>query len=263
MTRHLAGLALDDYGTADTRPPLVLLHGLTFNRAMWGPALVALHRIDPGRRVLAIDLPGHGGSPRWQAYDTESVADGVHRAVTAAGIQSPVVVGHSLAAIVATVYAARFPSRGVVNVDQALQTEPFMRFVQPVADRLRGPDFASVWQMFVASMHMEMLSDDAQELLRSTMDARQELVLGYWAEVLDRPSDEVAARVAAGLAALREASVPYLVVAGHDLEPGYESWLRETCPQATVDVLPRSGHFPHIAHPDRFAEWLASTRRWS
>jgi pimeloyl-ACP methyl ester carboxylesterase len=259
--RGLAGLGVEDHGATDDRPPLVLLHGLTFNRTMWGPALAALRDVDPGRRVLAIDLPGHGGSSPWPSYDVESVAEAVHRAVTEAGLERPVVVGHSLAAVIATVYGARYPTRGVVNVDQPLQTEGFIRFVRSLADRLRGPEFPDVWQMFVASMHMELLPPEGQELLRSMMDARQELVLGYWREVLERPVEEIAAAGTVGLAALREADVPYLVVAGQELEPGYARWLEAALPQARVEVVAGSGHFPHIAHPDTFAELLALTGR--
>ena len=68
-TRTLAGLAADDYGNSDDRAPLVLLHGLTFDRSMWRPSLAELHSIDPGRRVLALDLPGHGASPGWPSGD--------------------------------------------------------------------------------------------------------------------------------------------------------------------------------------------------
>jgi pimeloyl-ACP methyl ester carboxylesterase len=34
-----AGMAADLYGSADERPPLVLLHGLTFDRRIWRPVL--------------------------------------------------------------------------------------------------------------------------------------------------------------------------------------------------------------------------------
>jgi pimeloyl-ACP methyl ester carboxylesterase len=116
-TRTLAGLAADDYGHPDDRAPLVLLHGLTFDRSLWRPSLAELSRIDPGRRVLALDLPGHGASPGWPSYDVQSLAHGVHRAVDKAGLQSPVVVGHPRG-VIATAYAAQYPTRGIINVDQ-------------------------------------------------------------------------------------------------------------------------------------------------
>jgi pimeloyl-ACP methyl ester carboxylesterase len=205
-TRTLAGLAADDYGHSDDRAPLVLLHGLTFDRSLWRPSLAELSRIDPGRRVLALDLPGHGASPGWPSYDVQSLADGIHRAVEEAGFQSPVVVGHSIAAIVATSYAAKHPTRGIINVDQPLQVAPFAVLVQSLADKLRGPAFPAVT-----------------------------------------------------LEAVRSAGVPYLIVAGAELEPEYEKWLSKTLPKAAVTVWPGGGHFPHIACPGRFAECLAAT----
>jgi pimeloyl-ACP methyl ester carboxylesterase len=258
VIRTLAGLAADDSGRSDARPPLVLLHGLTFDRSLWRPLLTELQGIDPGRRALTLDLPGHGESPGWPTYDVESVAHGVHRAVEEAQLQSPVVVGHSIAGVIATVYAAHYPTRGVINVDQPLQVAPFAGLVQSLADKLRGPAFPAVWQMFAASMHIERLPAAGQELVRSSSQPRQDLVLGYWREVLDRPVSELADMVGTTLAAVRAAGVPYLLVAGDDLAAGYREWLTEMLPQATVTVWPGSGHFPHIAHPSRFAACLAA-----
>jgi len=79
--RLFAGLACSLEGDTDHRPPLVLLHGLTFDGTMWQPAVSELRALDPGRRVLAVDLPGHGQSPAWPSYDFEAIADRVHRAV--------------------------------------------------------------------------------------------------------------------------------------------------------------------------------------
>ena len=260
-TRTLAGLAADDYGYADDRAPLVLLHGLTFDRSLWRPALAELSRIDPGRRAMALDLPGHGASPGWPSYDIESLARGVHHAVEEAALHSPVVVGHSIAGVVATAYAAKYPTHSVINVDQPLQIAPFAEMAQSLAAKLRGPAFPAVWQMFDSSMHIELLPEAAQELVRSSSRPRQDLVLAYWREVLDRPVGELAAFAAATLDAVRKAGVPYLVIAGASLEPGYQAWLNKTLPQAAVTVWPGSGHFPHLAHPDRFAECLAATAR--
>ena len=52
------------------------------------------------------------------------------------------------------------------------------------------------------------------------------------------------------------------MVAGQELEPGYARWLEAALPQASVEVVAGSGHFPHVAHPDTFAELLALTGRW-
>ena len=98
------------------------------------------------------------------------------------------VVGHSVAAAIATVYAARYRVRGVVNVDQWLQVEPAVRLAQSLAGQIRGAGFAAVWEPFEASMHIELLPAEVQELLRSGRNLRQDLITGYWRELLDRPT---------------------------------------------------------------------------
>jgi pimeloyl-ACP methyl ester carboxylesterase len=261
--RIIAGLAADDYGSSDSRHPLVLLHGLTFNRGLWRPILAELGRVDPGRRVLAFDLPGHGASPAWSSYDVDSVAERIHQAAEEAHLGPPVVVGHSIAAAIATRYAARYPTSGVVNIDQPLQIGPFAHMVRALAEQLRGPDFSSIWQTFVASMHIERLPKDAQDLVRSSSHATQSVVLGYWREVLQRPVEELEALITEGLAAVRVASIPYLFVGGEELHPVYREWMTTMLPNATITVWSDSGHFPHLAHPRRFAACLARTESWS
>ena len=257
-----AGLAGDDRGVADERSPLVLLHGLTFDRTMWGPALSELEALDPGRRALVLDLPGHGSSPVQDSYGVEEVADAVHRAVQDAGLDAPVVVGHSMAAIVASVYAARYPASGVVNVDQSLQTAPFATMLQSMADQLRGPGFADIWPHVLASMHVDLLPADRQELVRSTCRPDQQLVLGYWREPMERTPEELDELVSQELARVSAASLPYLIVAGDEPDEAYQAWLGSRLPQASISVWPGSGHFPHLADPRRFAEVLAATAAW-
>ena len=109
----------------------MLLHGLTYDRRLWGPALDELRTLDPGRRVLNLDLPGHGGSPQ-QLVPLDQLAPVIREAVEDAGLRTPVLVGHSAGAILATIYASRYPASGVVNVDQPLLTAPF-------AQLLKGP----------------------------------------------------------------------------------------------------------------------------
>ena len=134
-------LVADLTGTDDGRPPVVLLHGLTFDRGMWAPMVDAL----AGRRALAFDLPGHGDSPPRDSYDVADVADVLHDAVVAAGVDAPVLVGHSIGALLATVYASRHPAHAVLNIDQPLLPGPFGDMLRSLEPVLRGPDYLSVW----------------------------------------------------------------------------------------------------------------------
>jgi pimeloyl-ACP methyl ester carboxylesterase len=262
QTKLFSNLAGDLTGAPDRRPPLVLLHGLTFDRTMWQPALAHLAALDPGRQVLALDLPGHGDSPERPRYDLEPIADAVHQAVTEAGLSSPVLAGHSAGGILVTIYASRYPARGVVNVDQPLEVEPFAQLLRSLAGPLRGPGFPRVWEQFEASLGIGLLPQAAQDLLGKARYVRPDLVTGYWREVLDEPAGVLAAKMADGLAVLRAAGMPYRIVAGNEPEPEYLSWLKEELPQAEVTAWPGSGHFPHLARPAEFAGLLAATGGW-
>jgi pimeloyl-ACP methyl ester carboxylesterase len=248
-------------GRPDERPPLVLLHGLTFDHRMWLPAMDALRARDPERQVLLLDLPGHGGSAALQPRcDPEDVAAAVAAAVQDAGLDRPVMVGHSMAAVFATVYALTYPCRGVVNVDQSLDTS-FIGMLQANREVVVGPGFAQLWPAILASMHIEVLPQPAQQLL-STELPRQEVVLAYWRQALHWPMADLEARVAEVLGQLRRLQLPYAFIAGHQWDQADTQRVREALPQATVTVVPNSGHFPHLADPDRFAQLLAETGRW-
>jgi pimeloyl-ACP methyl ester carboxylesterase len=247
-------------GVADHRPPLVLLHGLTFDRRMWQPAIDALRRRDPDRQTLTLDLPGHGGSPTQPSCDPEDVAAAISAAIEDAGLDGPIIVGHSIAAVIATVFAARYPARGLVNVDQTLDLG-FVQKMQANREAITGPGFSRLWPGLVATMRIDLLPESAQQLL-STSPPRQDVVLAYWRQALELSMAELQAQIEHGLASLRRQQVPYMVIAGYEYHGGYTAWLRDVLPQVTITVFPKSGHFPHLADPDRFAECLASTGRW-
>ena len=247
-------------GTTGGPAPLVLLHGLGFDSRMWLPAIEAFRRLDPERSVLALDLPGHGGSPKQQSCDPEGVAVLIASAVEAAGLVDPVLVGHSIAGVIATIYAARYPSSGVVGVDQTLDLG-FMDMLQANRATVTGPGFTAMWAMLLGTMQIDLLPPAARELL-NTGTPPQDVVLAYWQSALDTPREQMQARIDDGLAEVRRRRVPYLVTAGHEYDSGYASWLSEALPQATLDVFPDSGHFPHLADPGRFAECLDGTRGW-
>lgn len=248
---RLGELVADLSGTDDGRAPVVLLHGLTFDRAMWAPMVDAL----AGRRAVAFDLPGHGGSPPQDSYEPADVADVLHAAITAAGLDAPVLVGHSIGAVLATVYAARHPARAVLNIDQPLLPGPFGDLLRSVEPVLRGPDYLSVWTPLHDGMGTEELSPPLRALLRST--PRQDLLLGYWKEVLETSPEELRRQRSDDLTALREHGTDYHHVSRAPLPPGYVGWLRSLLPSAGTTVLPGSGHFPQLGRPAALVEILS------
>ncbi len=248
-------------GKEDGRPALVLLHGLTFDSRMWEPAVAELRRIDRDRQLLILDLPGHGESPAQPSYGLEEVGETLALAITDAGLVAPVLVGHSISGIIATLYATRHAVSGVVNVDQSFDIE-FTRMLHANRESVTGPAFPRMWEGLLASMHIDMLDHDARRLL-STATPSQELVLGYWREVLDRQPDEIGAMLQDMMTGLQTIHTPYTIVAGHQYDVAYTEWLHSLLPQATIITLPESGHFPHLAHPNAFAQVLASTGEWA
>jgi (E)-2-((N-methylformamido)methylene)succinate hydrolase len=102
-----------DGGAGET---VVLLHGLGGSAANWAEVV---DRLVPGRRVLAVDLPGHGGSdplPRGAVLD--DYADAVAGAIEGRDGAPALVVGHSFGGQVALRLAVRHPRlvRGLVLV---------------------------------------------------------------------------------------------------------------------------------------------------
>lgn len=258
--RTFEGLVADEYGDpSDPRPPLVLLHGLTFDRFMWGPTVAVLQDLQPGRHVLAFDLPGHGESPSLPAHGGREVTQALASAIESAGVAEPVIVGHSASGITATFYPLYYPARGVINVDQSLRFEPFVEMLLSFEGRLRGPGFPQFWQLVYASMHAELLPAEARHLLHEHSTPRQDLVISYWGELLTRPVDDISRELSEALQHLAQRAIPYRTVFGADPQPDYESWLTSRVPQAQSEVWPGSGHFPQLAHPRRFAELLAGT----
>jgi len=250
-------LAADHFGTDDARAPLVLLHGMSYDRRQWGPVVEELATIDPGRRIVAFDLPGHGGSPRSASYRGDEVVELLHKSVEDAGVVSPVLVGHSLGAVLATRYAATHPTHGVVNIDQPLLVGPFAEFLRSVEPVLRSPDYLQIWDRLRAGMQIELLPPTAQDLVRTATTPRQDLFLGYWEELFDPAIDE-AGHIRRDLARIHDASVPYHYVGGSDPSPEFIQWLTAAVPDVTVTVLPEGGHFPHLAHPDAVARLVAA-----
>jgi pimeloyl-ACP methyl ester carboxylesterase len=263
-TTMYGGLCADEYGTDDGRPTVILLHGLTFDRRIWAPIVDAVRAADPARRLVALDLPGHGGSPALPSHRPEDVAAALHVALTEAGVTSPVLVGHSMSGAIASSYAARYPAAGVVNVDQLPLVTAFAALVRELEPQLRGAQFAATWRdVFAASFHTELLPPDARHLAESVSRPVQDVVLSYWQELFDRPAEEIQNAVDESMRELAHRGIGYVLLVGRQLPPDLTDAVRARLPRARLVEWPDTGHLPHLARPGRFAELLAGTAAWA
>lgn len=101
-------------------PPLVLLAGFPQTWWAWRKVMPQLARTF---RVIAVDLPGQGHSERpTDGYDTHTVADSVHAAVTSLGASSYWLAGHDIGAWVAFSLALRHQENlsGVALLDSGI-----------------------------------------------------------------------------------------------------------------------------------------------
>jgi pimeloyl-ACP methyl ester carboxylesterase len=99
---------------------IVLVHGGGAHSRWWdhiAPLLAA------DRRVVAVDLSGHGDSGRRESYTFDAWAGEVLAVAADAGLVAPVVIGHSMGGVVALRLASLFGSRieGAVVIDSPLR----------------------------------------------------------------------------------------------------------------------------------------------
>ncbi|WP_420451326.1 alpha/beta fold hydrolase [Ilumatobacter sp.] len=205
-------------------PPIVLLHGLGMTAATWdacGDLLADRFT------VVAVDLPGHGDSPRPgdpQAYTRDAALADLD-AVIAELDGRPVLVGHSLGGYLALAHAATRPdvARGLV----VLNTGP----------GYRDPDKREGWNE------------------RSRRNAHRFGVPEHVA-ALNLQEDSVV------MDRLAEMAVPTLVLAGGDDRPEYAGageYMQRKMPDASVAVIEGGGHSMHEeSHASDVAERIAA-----
>ncbi len=236
-----------DIGGAGT--PVVFLHGLTFDRRMWRPVI---ERLGGPLMTIAVDLPGHGESGGKPA-PLDEVADQLHGLLTELAMQRPIMVGHSMSAGLAGLYASAHPVSGLVMVDQGMEVRPFAELLHRLAPVLRGPGFAGAWQTFESTLGLDLLPEPVRSLVLATHQVKQDVVLGYWDQVMTTDpavfQESIDERIAA------RTDVPVLAVFGRPLTDG-ERQRFERLADVQIEEWAGDGHCVHLVDPGRFAATL-------
>jgi pimeloyl-ACP methyl ester carboxylesterase len=236
------------YSIEGSGTPVVFLHGLTFDRRTWGPIVERLH---DSVKSVTIDLPAHGasgGGPIW----LEPLAERINQLLQTLGVERPIVVGHSMAAAVASIYAHNYPARGFVMIDTATEILPFAQLLHGIGPMLRGPMFNQVWSNIEISLGLDLIQEPTRTMVLDTHKVQQDVVLGYWEQVLNTDPTELQKWIDDKSDGIR---IPCLSVFGRAATDGERDRF-DRMYDVQIEEWVDDGHFVHLVEPDRFAARL-------
>ncbi|MFG2605964.1 alpha/beta fold hydrolase [Streptomyces sp. NPDC048514] len=214
----------------------VLVHGITADSGSWwrtGPELA-----NHGYHVLAVDLPGHGRSPRWDAYTLRTMADALVEAVPA---RPALALGHSLGGLLLALAVPR------LRPDRAVYVDPAWAAAPPdggaMAQALRAQKDWDLEQIRQALPHW---AAEAQEHKLTALDRWDPATLasfeGFAGHTPGKPA---------------EPSLIVLADPSHNIPPQRAEELRAD--GFEVRTVPGTGH---VVHNEDFEGFLSALRDW-
>jgi 3-oxoadipate enol-lactonase len=232
-------------GEASARP-LVMIHALGADSEMWEPQLPELSAM---RRVVMVDLPGHGNSVAGPGpYTIPELGKDILDIATTAGSDEFDLCGMSLGGLISLWIAGHSPER-VMSLSAS-----------NTAARIGSEE---IWQARIDAVGaggMEAISEQAlARFFTATFALRHP-------DVFDRTSRALLATDPAGYAAccaaLRDADLrelveaircPTLVIGGSDdisTPPDQSVWLHEHIEGSTIHILGGAPHFANLEQPE-------------
>ncbi len=158
----------------------VFVHGWSADRSTWRRQM---HGLDTERRLVAVDLIGHGESDAPETeYSKSLFAESVAAVMNDIGIERAILVGHSMGVTVVRQFYRLYPDRveALVAVDGAMIPMPPDRLEQMMAP-LRGPDYKKVMEAMMEHMSAVapgLSTEDAERLKTVTLSTPQHVLLG-------------------------------------------------------------------------------------
>lgn len=236
---HVAGRpACECFGEG---PPVVLIHGWGVDRTVLAPLARAL---SAEHRVLLVDLPGHGASaPPVDAVSIEGLASAIAALLPTCELERPIVVGHSLGALIALEIARRGDARAAVLLECHLAPAPAaLAPLRPLIARLRSGDRDAAVGLLGFLLGAEVDESDRTRLLAHVSRVPLDLLADVLEAGLDFDS-------ATALGAVR---VPLLYV-GTGAPYADLAHCKSIAPQLVVDRVVASTHYFPLTAFDQVA----------
>jgi N-formylmaleamate deformylase len=235
--------------------PVILLHGLTANGLCWSALARALGK---AYDVIMPDARGHGQSsaPEY-GYRYEDQANDVVGLIRALGLSSPLLIGHSMGGLTASVVAGRNPKllRGLILVDPSFLSSKVQREVcdSDVAEQHRR--FLTMSLDEVVAEARSKHPERSAELIELMARARLQTSMSAF-DVLTPPNPDYQ-QLAGSI------DVPTLLVIGENgvVSPAVAAELQGINPKFEVIKIPEAGHGIPYDQPEHFAAVVKSFLR--
>ncbi|MBL8581308.1 MAG: alpha/beta fold hydrolase [Rhizobiaceae bacterium] len=238
-------------------PAVVMIHGLGGTSNMFHPQMAAL----AGHRVLRVDLPGSGRSPKpHEPLTIDLMAAAVMRAADAAGIARAHIVGHSMGTIVAQKIAADRPAFAASLVLFGALAEPADATREGLAKRAalaRSGGMSDIADTIVAnaiSAHTRENSPAAAAFVRESITRQDPEAYARTCEALAKATAVDARRI----------SAPTLLITG-DADtvnpPGVAQALADKIKGAVFSAMDRCGHWATVENPRESSRKLVDLLR--
>jgi N-formylmaleamate deformylase len=249
------GINIHYLRTGGSKPPLVLLHGLTGSGACWTPLARAL---EGEYDVVMPDARGHGnsGTPR-AGYRYQDYASDVVGLIQGLGLATPILLGHSMGGMTAALVASQRATaiRGVILADPT--------FLSPQRQR-------DVHESDTVEQHRRVLRLDKRQVLAQARvrhahrrpefvelvtEARLNTRIDAF-DVLTPPNPEYRQLVST-------IYVPTLLVIGDNGVVSFETAqeLQNLNARLRVEQIPNAGHGVPYDQPERFEAVIRSFLR--
>lgn len=241
---------------------IMFIHGAGDSAAVWERQLASL---SGEHQLAAIDLPGHGARLAEQAHtDHTANAAELARALEGAGMQHPVLVGHSMGGAVALTYLLGSETAGAGSIPQGsvrglalvgsgarLRIQP--AFLEAARERAQAAPAVPLAEPLVPAERCLGPNPSAETLAWLAAHTGRATAQAAYADFQANDAFDVMAR-------LGEILVPTLIVGGADdsMAPAkFQQYLAENVPNARIVLLPGAGHYPMAEQPAAFNRALA------
>jgi pimeloyl-ACP methyl ester carboxylesterase len=230
-------LFYDDRGSGAR--PLVLVPGWACDHRHFAPQA---EYFSASRRVVSVDLRGHGQSAAGDGYTIGAFAGDVAWLCQSLEIERPVVIGHSMGGMVAVELAAEHPDlvHAAIAVDTLFTPGgALLEAMDPVITAFRGPDYVAARRELVETLFGPYDSPALRDDVCAAICSVAPDVGEAFTSLLEWD----------GVAALRKARVPVLAITTEAGGTTDAASLAADCHRLFTGLTVGAGHFAQLEVP--------------